>query len=124
MNSRLLRRKVIMREYDYTKTKDLALTSELYDRAEFIPLNQFGLERLRLLEILKGKESPLSDSTLSVDEPAMLIYKLKDYLYSDRYYQWNVSLDDEGYLCVQARRNTPKTRLGMAIFEKDLKCRI
>lgn len=113
-----------MREYDYTKTKDLALTSELYDRAEFIPLNQFGLERLRLLEILKGKESPLSDSTLSVDEPAMLIYKLKDYLYSDRYYQWNVSLDDEGYLCVQARRNTPKTRLGMAIFEKDLKCRI
>ena len=54
----------------------------------------------------------------------MLLYNLKDYLYNQKYYEWNVSLDDDGYVCVQARKNTPKTRIGWAVFEKDLVSRL
>jgi len=53
-----------------------------------------------------------------------MLYQLRDYLYDKRYYDWRVSIDDQGFICVQARKNTPKTRLGWGVFEKDLACRI
>ncbi len=40
------------------------------------------------------------------------------------YYQWKVSIDDEGYVCIQSRKNTPNTRLGWGVFEKDLYSRL
>ena len=54
----------------------------------------------------------------------MILFDLKDYLYNERYVHWKVSVDEEGYICVQARNNTPKSRLGFAVFEKDLVSRI
>jgi hypothetical protein len=133
MAIRILRRKVIIREYDYRKVYVEAFTplscmgfkDTLYDRAEFTPLNFEALEKLKLVDILKGKQySPLVKSAWNNGIPAMLLFDLKDYLYDIRYYDWEVTVDEDGYLCVQARKNTPKTRLGWAVFEKDIESRI
>lgn len=132
MAIRTLRRKVIIREYDFNKVKEQAflplacmgVPDTLYDRATFIPINQDNLEKLKVEEILKGKTAVLKSVDWNLKMPAILVAQLKDYLYNNRYYDWQVSIDEEGYLCVQARKNTPKTRLGWGIFEKDLQCRI
>ena len=132
MAIRTLRRKVIIREYDFNKVKEQAfmpiacmgISDTLYDRASFLPLNQDNLEKLKVEEILKGKTAVLKSVDWNLKMPAILVAQLKDYLYNNRYYDWQVSIDEEGYLCVQARKNTPKTRLGWGIFEKDLQCRI
>lgn len=130
MALRTLRRKVIIREYDFNKVAREATGvhhdgQSLYDRVSFIPLNQESLEKLKVLELLKGKEhTPLVKSDWNDNVPAMLLCQLRDYLYDKKYYDWHVTIDDAGFLCVQSRKNTPKTRLGWAVFEKDLKCRI
>jgi hypothetical protein len=130
MKTRTLRRQVIIREYDFKRVRDEAFAvvmgeGTLYDRAEFTPLNQENLEKLKVIEILKGKKSTaLITADLDLKMPAMLVSQLKDYLYDDRYYNWHVTIDDDGYLCVQARKNTPKSRLGWGVFEKDTVCRI
>jgi hypothetical protein len=130
MKTRTLRRQVIIREYDFKRVRDEAFAvvmgeGTLYDRAEFTPLNQENLEKLKVIEILKGKKSTaLITADLDLKMPAMLVSQLKDYLYDDRYYHWHVTIDDNGYLCVQARKNTPKSRLGWGVFEKDTVCRI
>lgn len=129
MAIRTLKRKVIIREYDFEKVKQQAFMpiglGSLYDRVQFIPLNQEGLEKAKVLEILQGKkDTPLIKADWNDNVPAMLLYHLRDYLYDKRYYDWKVSLDEQGYVCVQARNNTPKTRVGYGIFEKDFTSRI
>ena len=130
MALRTLKRKVIIREYDFNKVAEDATETHygghaLYDRVSFLPLNQENLEKLKVVELLKGKEhTPLVRSDWNDNIPAMLLYQLRDYLYDNRYYDWRVTIDEEGYLCVQSRKNTPKTRLGWGVFEKDLPCRI
>ena len=130
MAIRTLKRKVIIREYDYKKVADQATGSyydgtALYDRVSFLPLNEENLEKIKLVEILKGKEhTPLIKSDWNDNVPAMMLYHLRDYLYDKRYYEWHVTIGEDGFICVQARINTPKTRLGWGIFEKDLGCRI
>lgn len=132
MAIRTLRRKVIIREYDFNKVKEQALlplacmgiSDTLYDRATFLPLSQENLEKLKLMEILKGKGSNLKDIRWENTMPSRLVAQFKDYLYNNRYYDWRVTLDEEGYICVQARKNTPKSRLGWGIFEKDFMSRL
>ncbi len=132
MAIKTLRRKVIIREFDFYKVKSQAFAplammgslETLYDRAEFTPINQENLEKLKVLEILKGKQTKLSDIELDLKRPAILVAQLRDHLYNDKYYQWNVTVDDEGYVCVQARKNTPISRLGWAVFEKDIESRL
>ena len=124
---RILKRKVIIREYDFNKLQERALSVgffcdnvALYDRASFVPLDQNTLEKIRLQEILKGKSGPITEVNWNLSIPAVLLYQLRDYLYTDKYYNWNVTIDEEGYICVQSRKNTPKTRIGWGVFEKDL----
>jgi len=130
MTKRTLRRRVIIRQYDFDKIKVNALSSNyglpsaLYDRAEFTPLSEDTLEKLKLVEILKGKTSPLSLTSLNLKFPALTLYQLKDYLYDERYIDWNVTIDLEGYICVQSRSNTPLSRIGWGVFEKDYESRI
>jgi hypothetical protein len=128
MALRTLTRKVIIREYDYNKVRNQALGGliyALYDRASFTPLNQETLEKLKMIEILKGKtNTPILEANINLVVPALLVSQLRDYLYDSRYYKWPVTTDEDGYLCVQARKNTPKSRLGWAVFEKDLESRI
>ena len=133
MAIRTLKRKVIIREYDYKKVYDQAfaplacmgILDTLYDRVKFTPLSQENLEKLKMIEILKGKnQNPLLESKWNLKVPALLLYDLKDYLYNIKYVDWTVTVDNEGYVCVQARRNTPKSRIGWAVFEKDIVSRL
>ena len=129
MNKRVLRRKVIIREYDFNKIKDEATGFHydghaLYDRVQFTPLNQDALEKIQLQEILKGKENALTEIKWNLSIPAVFLFQLRDFLYDDRYYNWLVTTDEDGYICVQARKNTPKTRIGWGVFEKDLMSKV
>jgi hypothetical protein len=131
MTLRVLRRKVIIREYDYNKlVQETSMPLKvgdhkpLYDRSNFLPLSQSNLEKLKVVEILKGKQSPITEVSLNLENPALLLYNLKDHLYNQKYFEWNVDVDSDGYICVQARKNTPKSRLGWAVFEKDLVSRL
>jgi hypothetical protein len=129
MKTRTLTRRIIIREYDFARVRDEAFSvisgdGSLYDRAEFTPMSNDTLEKLKLVELLKGKTTQLSQSALNLEIPALTLYQLKDYLYSEKYCQWRVTIDEDGYLCVQARKNTPKSRIGWGVFEKDYSCRI
>lgn len=120
MAIKILRRKVIIREYDFNKVKHNAQKLSLYDRMSFVPLNEDNLEKLKLQEILRGKTGIMTTVDIDFEMPRKLVRELKDYLYSDQYYHWKITVDEEGYLCVQSRKNTPTTRLGWGIFEKDI----
>lgn len=131
MTLRVLKRKVIIREYDFNKIKESALNiglyadnCALYDRVEFTPLDRDTLEKIQLQEILRGKHSAIAEVEVDLEKLARLLYQLKDHLYDEKYCVWNPSVDEDGYICVQARRNTPKTRLGWGVFEKDLVSRL
>ena len=125
MATRTLKRKVLIREYDYHKVAKQAFTpvgiASLYDRASFTPVSLNSIEKQQIVDILKGKFEP---TWRDLNQPALALYNVKDHLYDTRYYNWHVTLDEEGYLCVQARKNTPLSRMGWAIFEKELTSRI
>ncbi len=127
MALRTLKRKVIIREYDFNKVKEQATGlyfdgTALYDRVSFYPINRDNLEKENLLRILKNpdKTNPFKPTEV----PALLLFNIKDYLFNQKYIEWNAEYDNDGYIWVQARKNTPRSRLGWGIFEKDLKCRI
>ena len=131
MKTRTLTRKTLIREYDFNKVKAQALGGllfdgmALYDRADFTPIDQATLEKLKIADILKGKHhTPLLETKWNSTVPALLLWDLKDYLYDERYRHWQVSIDEDGFICVQARKNTPKSRIGWGVFEKDLTSRI
>ena len=132
MAIRTLRRKVIIREYDFNKVRDQAFSpllcmgipDTLYDRASFTPISQDSLEKLKVEEILRGRSSTLKDIRWENTMPSRLVAQFKDHLYNIRYYDWRITIDEEGYICVQARSNTPKSRLGWGVFEKDLESRL
>ena len=125
MVTRILRRKVLIREYDYKRVAHESLMDRefgvLYDRASFTPVKLDELEKHQLVELLKGKEET---TWRNLDHPAIALYNVKDSLYDNRYFEWMVTFDEEGYLCVQARKNTPISRIGWGVFEKDLVSRI
>lgn len=127
MALRTLKRKVIIREYDFNKVKEQATGlyfdgTSLYDRVRFDPINRDNLEKENLLRILKNpdKTNPFKPTEV----PALLLFNIKDYLFNQKYIEWNAEYDNDGYIWVQARKNTPRSKLGWGIFEKDLKCRI
>lgn len=127
MNTRTLRRKVIIREYDFNKVRDqafvpLGISGALYDRAKFVPLTKNDLEIQNLVHVIKkGQDNnPLKPTGI----PAAFLYNAKDYLYSVKYIDYHSEYDEDGYIWVQARKNTPRTRLGWGIFEKDLVSRL
>lgn len=122
LKSRLLRRRVIIRRYDYDLLYGRALGlfegQTLYDRAEFTPLTRDSLEKQNLVLILKGQAS--WDRHLSTKYPIHLLTRFRDYLYDPAYLKWTCTWDTEGLMWIQSRRNTPRTELGWAVFEKDL----
>jgi hypothetical protein len=130
MTVRTLKRRVIIREYDYEKVREQAFTpliymglhDTLYDRAEFRPLTRQQLEYENLIKLLKtgDGENPLRPTAI----PALFLFNVKDYLYDKRYVEWHSEYDEQGHIWVWARKNTPRSRLGWGIFEKDLESRL
>ena len=113
---KLLRRKILMREYDYNKRLDQS--NALYHRVMFEPVTADDLEKLHLIHILK--HGSVKKSYFSRDEAAkLLLWKVKDYLFTDKYISWVLPEYEDGFIWTQARKSTPKTRLGWAIYEMD-----
>ena len=129
MAIRTLRRRVIIREYDFKRVAAQATSTTygdvtLYDRVSFMPLDQDALEKIKLQEILRGKSNILTDLDVDFSKPRLLLYNLKDFLYNEKYTEWKVTEDEDGYICVQSRINTPISRVGWGIFEKDYESRL
>lgn len=130
MAIRTLRRKVIIREYDYQRLRKeafmplatMGIVDTLYDRAEFTPFTKDQLSQEYLLKVLGSKT--FKNSSRPTQHPANWLYDMRDYLYSSKYIDYHPEYDEEGYVWVQARKNTPRTRLGWAVFEKDLESRL
>lgn len=127
MALRTLKRKVIIREYDFNKVKEQATGlyydgMALYDRVSFSPLSRDNLEKENLLRLLKdpNRTNPFKPTEV----PALLLFNIKDYLFNEKYIEWNAEYDQDGYIWVQARKNTPRSKLGWGIFEKDLTSRL
>jgi len=121
LRQRLLRRRVIIRQYDYHRLEQQALSlfegDSLYDRCQFSPITKLDLEKQSVFLMLK------SDSRWTnyrpTPYPIHLLERFKDYLYDTRYLKWTVTWDDVGYIWVQSRTNTPSSQLGWAVLEKD-----
>jgi hypothetical protein len=134
MKTRTLRRKVIIREYDYERVRKQAfapltfmgMLDTLYDRSEFKLITRQQLEHENLIKLLKDdKKTGLFQNLLKPTTiPSLFLFNVKDYLYDQRYIEWHSEYDEDGYIWVQARKNTPRSRLGWAIFEKDLISRL
>lgn len=128
MAIRTVRRRIIIREYDFERVKREAFLpiglGSIYDRAHITLLNRDGLEKIKLEQILRGKTGPLSEIETELTKPHKLLCGLRDFMYNSKYLDWKITEDEDGYICVQARKNTPRSRLGYAVFEKDLMSRI
>ena len=122
MTQRLLRRRCIIREYDLERVREQALSvsegHSLYDRVEWSPLDRQSMEQEAVIRALRGSQG--WERWMPTHYPIYALTALKDYLYDSRYIKWTVSYDSEGQMWVQSKTNTPRTRLGWAVFEKDL----
>ena len=117
-----IRRRVLIREYDYRKI----VTNNyggimfdgmmLYTRSEFTPLTRDAIEKEVVWQNLTDDSRKLWQYR---NYDRQMFNGMKDYLYNPRYMQWRVVWDAEDYLCVQARSNTPCSRMGWAVFEYD-----
>ena len=130
MAIRTLKRKVIIREYDFEKVKDQAfaplfmmgLTETLYDRAEFTPFTRDTIGQDYLMKILGDKTK--KNFARPNQHPANWLFDMKDFLYNEKYIDYHPEYGEDGFIYVQARKNTPRSKLGWAIFEKDLDVRL
>lgn len=127
MENKILRRKIIIREYDFNKVKTKALGHKdrygtLYDRATFVPLTKDGLEKEYMIYLLKrdetSKTSPM-DEWKPTDYPSTFLWHMRKRLYDEDYARWNIRFDDEGYILIRYNKITPETRLGWGTFELD-----
>jgi len=122
LKNRILRRRVIIRRYDYDRMVTEALGQfcghTIYDRAYFEPLTRDMLEKQSLLQLLKGKDNWTKFQPTPY--PMNMLSQFRDYLYDRKYLNWRAQWDDAGVMWIQSRKNTPRTELGWALFEKDL----
>ena len=117
-----VRRQIIIREYDYDRIVQLYIPI-LYTRASFVPFTLKDLEQERMLQVLSTPEENIEQIKYRIpdnyDYPRSFLWCLKDQLYNDKYPEWFSEYDENGYMWIQARKNTPKSKLGRATFEYD-----
>lgn len=114
---KILKRRVIIREYDFLKIMKRDTLSILYDTYKFIPFTRDVIDKELMWAELKGK---ILSASWDMDEPPRSnIRKLQDYLYNKTYLDWDIWYDENGYVSIQARKNTPISYLGWGLFEKE-----
>lgn len=113
---KLLRRKTIIRESDFNK-KIQAYVPLLYDRAEFTPIKVQELERDYMFKILSNDPSANQNFRADFKNPKNILFHYRDYLYNQRYREWNLEIDNQGQIMVQSRKNIQPSRLGWAVAE-------
>lgn len=126
---KVLRRKIIIREYDFNKIKTKATAKidrydTLYDRATFTPINKDDLEKEYLIFLLTKDENDVTSNPMNswkpTEFPSSYLWHMKKNLYNEDYARWDCRFDEESYLLVRYNKVTPETKLGWGIFEKDL----
>jgi len=128
MNKKLLRRKVLIREYDFNKIKTKATAKvdryeTLYDRVTFTPITKNDLEKEYLIYLLTKDENNVTNNPWNswkpTDYPASYLWYIKKKLYNEDYARWDCRFDDDGFLLVQYSKGKPETKLGWGVFEKE-----
>ncbi len=114
---KILRRKCIIRQYDFLKVKARDPLNLLYDTYDFTPFTKRSLDQEMMWADLSGKE--LNRRWWDAEPPKVYISGFRDYLYDTNYLNWNIWYDDSEYICIQARKNTPESFLGWGIFTKE-----
>jgi len=121
---KIVRRRVIIREYDYNKLVKLAIP-EYYTTSEFNPIVLQELERDHMFDVLKTGDARLVKRINRIDGMKPIVYShpqsvlnyFANHLYSTDYIRWLAEYDEHGFMWIQARKNTPRTKLGWGIFE-------
>ncbi len=109
-----LRRRVIIREYDFLKIQNRSL--KFYDTAEFEPITLDQLKHEHLLKVLSGADLP-KPMYGEYHYPRNYLYEMRNYLYDEHYVDWFSKYDADGYMYIQSQRNKPESMLGWATFE-------
>ena len=110
-----LRRRVIIREYDFLKIYNYSL--KLYDSAEFEPITLKQLEHEHLLKVISGTKLPQPLYHGEYHYPKNYLYEMSNFLYDRKYVDWFSKYDADGYMYIQSRPNRPESMLGWATFE-------
>lgn len=121
-----LRRRCIIRQYDYLKFVQVYVPL-YYHTSEFVPITIKDLEHERLLHVLKNNSNDIVRKssqnqkvyTGNLEYPRNYLREMQDYLYNKEYVKWFSDYDEDGYMWIQARSNTPRTVLGWGTFEYD-----
>jgi hypothetical protein len=127
---KLLRRKIIIREYDFNKVRTKATAKvdryeTLYDRATFTPITKDDLEKEYLIFLLTkdegvGKTKNPMDHWKPTEFPNSYLWHISKKLYNEDYARWESRFDENGYLVVRHSKGKPETKLGWGVFEKEL----
>jgi hypothetical protein len=113
--TKLLRREIIVREYDFDHQMAPAVPL-LYDSAEFIPITESEIRNYALVDILKN---PLkAKHEREPEHPWSWLAQKKNRCYRDDYHRFIQGIDENGYIWIQYRKNTPRSRLGWAVMTK------
>lgn len=121
---KLVRRRVIIREYDYKKLVTRAIP-EYYTTSEFNPLTLQELERDYMFQVLKTGNDRLVNRVnringrkpIEFSHPQSVLHYFGNHLYDSNYIRWLAEYDEHGFMWIQSRKNTPRTKLGWGIFE-------
>lgn len=121
MRNKTLRRRIIMREYDYEYIIPEIIKNDLYDRADFIPLtlNEMKNENLmfRIKNPEKGEQEPWPITNIN----HISLWHLQHLCYNKQYTKWKMTVDyPDGQVWLQSRSNVNPSRLGWGWFEKDI----
>lgn len=129
MKNKLLRRKIIIREYDFNKIRTKATAKvdryeTLYDRATFTPITKDELEKEYLIFLLTKDENDVTSNPMNswkpTEFPSSYLWHMKKNLYNEDYARWDSRFDEDNYLLVRYNKVTPETKLGWGVFEKEL----
>lgn len=126
--NKILKRKVIIREYDYQKIKKQVQSynkknkDTLYDSVTFIPITKDSLEKDYIIYLLTKKENEkisFQDPFRPTEYPLSYLRHMQNKLYDKEYINWKVRYDEDGYIVIRYNDRTPETMLGWALFEKQ-----
>lgn len=123
-----LKRKILIREYDFNKLKSQALTKDyhgesLYDRATFTPITKNDLDKEYMLFVLLRDENDLTSNPMNswkpTEFPNSYLLHVRKQCYNKEYPKWKCRFDDDGYLLIRYNKGTPETKIGWGMFEKE-----
>lgn len=112
---RVLKRRCIIREYDFKNILKKDPDRILYDTYEFVPFTKLRLEQEAMWHAIKGV---MVRDWIIENPPRSNLRRLQESLYDKRYLSWDSWFDNDGYVVIQARKNAPQTRLGWAYMTK------